>query len=83
MAFAILLLIFFLVVAALLLGRATLSKMRRYLHATSAGRLMASASVLPRSLTATREVDNDTLTGEWLESVGRIDVVAGKITPLS
>lgn len=81
--FAILLLTSFLVVVALLLGRATVSKMRRYLHATSAGKLMASASVLPRTLTAARQVDNYTLTSEWLESVGRINVVAGKSTPLS
>jgi hypothetical protein len=69
-----------LALVAFLLGRATLSKMKRYLNATSAGRLIASA--LHQPLVVTRGVDNDTPTDEWVGAEGRIEVSAGKIMPV-
>ncbi|KAL6236188.1 hypothetical protein BDW75DRAFT_250345 [Aspergillus navahoensis] len=77
---AILALTSFLVLIAILLGRATLAKMKRYLNATSSGRIMVST--LHRPLVAAREVDNDTPTDKWLESEGRINFTAGKTMPM-
>ncbi|KAL3441667.1 hypothetical protein BJX65DRAFT_299571 [Aspergillus insuetus] len=77
---AILALTSFLALVAFLLGRATVSKMKRYLNATSAGRIMVS--VLHRPLVVTKGVDNDTSTHEWVGSEGRIEVTAGTIMPI-
>ncbi|KAI9373912.1 hypothetical protein BJX61DRAFT_551900 [Aspergillus egyptiacus] len=65
-----------LVLLALVLGRATLAKMKRYLNATSAGRVMVS--VLHPPFVTTRNVDNDTPTSEWLETEGRMIISTGK-----
>ncbi|KAL4861593.1 hypothetical protein BDV12DRAFT_203859 [Aspergillus spectabilis] len=77
---AILALTSFLALVAFLLGRATLAKMKRYLNATSTGRIMISA--LHRPLVVARGVDNDTPTGEWVATEGKIGVSAGKIMPV-
>lgn len=61
---------------ALVLGRATLSKVKRYLNATSAGRVLVS--VLHPPLATTGNVDNDTPTIEWLETEGRMLISTGK-----
>ncbi|KAL4769223.1 hypothetical protein BDW60DRAFT_210308 [Aspergillus nidulans var. acristatus] len=66
---------------AIVLGRATLSKMKRYLNATSAGRVMVSVQ---HSTHATiRNVDNDTPTIEWLETEGRMIISTGKTMQMS
>lgn len=73
---ALLILTSVLVLFALVLGVATLAKMKRYLNATSAGRVMAS--VLHPPFTTARNVDNDTPTSEWLETEGRMSISTGK-----
>jgi hypothetical protein len=64
----------------LLLGCATLAKMKRYLNATSAGRIMVS--VLHRPAVVARGMDNDTPTDEWVQAEGRVEVITGKILPV-
>jgi hypothetical protein len=66
---------------AIVLGRATLSKMKRYLNATSVGRVMVSA--LRPTHATTRNVDNDTPTIEWLETEGRMIISTGKAMQMS
>ncbi|KAL4860775.1 hypothetical protein BDV12DRAFT_208837 [Aspergillus spectabilis] len=77
---AILTLASFLALIALLLGRATLGKMKRYLNATSAGRIMVS--VLHRPLVMARGADNDTPTDEWIQAEGTVVVTTGKMLPV-
>ncbi|KAL2839511.1 hypothetical protein BJY01DRAFT_250465 [Aspergillus pseudoustus] len=79
-ALAILLLTSFLALVAFLFGRATLGKMKRYLNATSAGRVMVS--VLYRPLSAARAVDNDMPASQWLPSEGRVEIAARKTMPV-
>ncbi|KAL4983168.1 hypothetical protein BDW68DRAFT_194626 [Aspergillus falconensis] len=77
---AILALTSFVALTAFLLGRATLGKMKRYLNATSAGRIMVS--VLHRPTVVARGVDNDTPTDEWVQVEGTVEVTTGKMLPV-
>ncbi|KAL4876251.1 hypothetical protein BJY04DRAFT_231725 [Aspergillus karnatakaensis] len=74
---AILLLASFLSFVVLLFDRASLPKMKRYLNATSSGRIMAS---MLQPLGA-RGIDNDTPTGEWIRAQGKVGITAGKSMP--
>ncbi|KAI9374120.1 hypothetical protein BJX61DRAFT_532594 [Aspergillus egyptiacus] len=76
---AVLVIVSFLTLVALLLGRATLAKMKRYLNVTSSGRLMLSVLNWPL---AVQSASNDTPTDDWLQSNGRINITAGKHMPV-
>ncbi|KAL2817142.1 hypothetical protein BJX63DRAFT_386218 [Aspergillus granulosus] len=76
MILAILLLISVLSLLATLLGRASLAKVKRYLNVTSSGRIMTSM-IQPLA----RNVDNDTPSGEWIKTEGKMSLTAGKTMP--
>ncbi|KAJ0423354.1 hypothetical protein BJY00DRAFT_310479 [Aspergillus carlsbadensis] len=62
---------------ALLLRRTSLSKMARYLNATSAGRIMTAVLQPP-----TQTVGNDSLTTDWVRRDGRADILVGRNRPV-